>query len=541
MTMHFARWAAAFTIVAMTTVPAFSTVRAETVKAPSVALDSAKAGPIISHDIFGQFAEMLGEGIYGGVWVGPDSTIPNVRGIRTDVVEALRRLRVPNVRWPGGCFADEYHWRDGVGPAASRRMRLNAAWGGTPEPNAFGTHEFMDFVEQIGSEAYISVNVGSGTVEEAADWLEYMTADESTSLGRERAGNGRAKPWRVKYLGVGNESWGCGGSFTPAGYVEKLKQFASFIHSYHPEQKTSLFAPNPNAMRFIAVGQGLGATAFTEEVMSAYKARTIPFWSISGLSLHHYSHIGPFPMADDSVSFGEKEYAQLLKKSLTMEDMIAEHGAIMDRYDPEKKVAMVIDEWGAWLRPLPGRPMTNLRQQGTLRDAILAAVNLNIFARHADRVRMANIAQMVNVIQAMILTDKDKMLLTPTYHVFRMYTPFQDAQLIPLAVTASAFTAGGVSLPNVDAIAAKAKDGTIWIAITNLNPTDEVDLSFHLQGSSDSDAVGEVLTAPAVNAANTFEAPNAAQPRPMKAHAEHGVLPLRLPAKSVTVMRLTRP
>jgi alpha-L-arabinofuranosidase len=359
-------------------------------------VEADQPGSKIDRNIFGQFAEHLGTGIYGGVWVGTESPIANVRGIRSDVVAALRALRVPNVRWPGGCFADEYHWRDGIGPAEKRKSTVNANWGGATEPNSFGTHEFMDFIDQIGSEAYVSVNVGSGTVHEAADWLEYMTAGASTSGGQARGANGHPEPYRVRYLGIGNESWGCGGAMTPEYYVSQLKIFSRYVRNYNPSQA------GEEAMRRIAVGPDGANTDYTEAVMKAWHDR-VWSWDIEGLSLHAYT-TGGWPPKHPSIHFDEGEYASMLKETLAMDALIAKHAAIMDRYDPQKKVPLIVDEWGVWLAPLPGSNPHFLVQQNSLRDAILAALNLNIFARHADRVRMANIAQMVNVLQAMIIT-----------------------------------------------------------------------------------------------------------------------------------------
>lgn len=492
-------------------------------------LEATASGPEISRDIFGQFAEMLGEGIYGGIWVGKDSPIPNVRGIRSDVVGALRELRVPNVRWPGGCYADGYHWRDGIG--ANRTSRLNSTWGGVIDANAFGTHEFMDFVEQIGSDAYISVNIGSGTVQEASDWVEYMTAAEPTTLAKERMANGRAKPWKIKFLGLGNESWGCGGMFKPEEYTEKMRQFGSLVRNMNPEQMRSFFGSNPNAMMRIGVGEGLDQTEYTEAVMKSWKMGQPFFTSVDALSLHRYTGSMTF---DDSMDFGEREYAHLLSATYEMDRMIVQHSAIMDRYDPKKEVPLAIDEWGAWLKPLPGKNQMFLRQQNSIRDGILAAINLNIFARHGDRVRLANIAQMINVIQSMILTRDDKMILTPTYHVFRMYRPFQDATLIPIALDQGQYRFGNKQLPQVDAIAALGKDGRVWIAVANIDPnnTAEIDVS----GLKASAAVGQTLTADRVNAVNTFENPNAVVPRPFSAKPKVGVLTLRLAPKSVTVV-----
>ncbi|MFM5930799.1 MAG: alpha-N-arabinofuranosidase [Novosphingobium sp.] len=510
-------------------------LRAAESEGPVIAsLDTAAKGPTISRDIFGQFAEMLGEGIYGGVWVGPDSKIPNVRGIRSDVVGALKALKVPNVRWPGGCYGDQYHWRDGVGPR--RQSRINANWGGSAEPNTFGTHEFMDFVEQIGSEAYISVNMGSGTVQEAADWLEYMTAQDST-LGRERAANGRAKPWKLKFVGLGNEMWGCGGGLTADEYVGRMKPFALFLNNYHPEQRpANPFVPNPNRTQRIAAAEGLGKPEYTEAIMKARQGTFQFGWGIEGLSLHNYVAPTTTPLVDSSIDFGEKEYAGLLAKSYSTERMVADHSAIMDKYDPGKQVFMAVDEWGAWLKPLPEKPMMFLRQQNSLRDALSAAIHLNGFARHADRVKMANIAQMVNVIQAMILTDGDKMLLTPTYHVFRMYVPFQDATLVPVAIDAGTYRFGESVVPRVDAVAARARDDSIWLALVNTDPARPVTVT--PAGITARRATGDVLTAGAVSAINTFAAPDTVSPRPYVAAAKGGKLSLTLAPKSLTVVRL---
>ncbi|MCE7795421.1 alpha-N-arabinofuranosidase [Sphingobium sufflavum] len=490
-------------------------------------------GATISRDIFGQFAEQLGEGINGGVWVGKNSKIPNVRGIRSDVVAALKALRVPNVRWPGGCFADAYDWRDGVGP---RRTSHVNQWGNVIEPNSFGTNEFLDFVDQIGSEAYISVNVGSGTPQQAAEWFEYMTVELPTTLGQERVANGRKPASRIKYLGLGNESWGCGGGMSADAYVEKMKLFATFTKSHHPDQVESFIKPAKSPMIRVAVGQGLGETAYTEAVMKAWKERTGHSWNIQALSLHYYTGL-PLPMMASSVEFGEKDYAGMLASTLKMEDMLSEHSAIMDKYDPGRKVALAVDEWGLWLRP-QGENFLFLRQQNSVRDAIAAALNLNIFARHADRVRLTNIAQMVNVIQSMILTDGAKMLLTPTYHVYRMYVPFQDARFLPVSLSAGSYRFDTVTLPRVDAIAAKGADGKVWLAVTNVDPNRPAEIDVAIPGVTATAAVGDMLTAPTVNAVNSFDAPQAVSPVPFRAVATAGRLTLRLPPKSVTVVQV---
>lgn len=505
----------------------------------SLSVSADQSGAVINRALFGQFAEQLGNGVYGGVWVGRDSKIPNVRGIRSDVVQALRALKVPDVRWPGGCFADQYHWRNGVGPADQRRTTYNINWGGPIEPNSFGTHEFMDFIEQIGSEAYITVNVATGTPQEAADWLEYMTTDQPTSLAKEREANGRKPPYRVKYLGIGNESYGCGGAMTAEAYVDKMKVFAMFARNLNPaESGASRFFPGPQPMQRIAVGPADDQTDYTDAVMKAWQHSSPRSWSIEGLSFHHYTMGDKGMMRDPATGFGERDYATFVKNTYVMDELIAKQTAIMDRYDPQKKVALVIDEWGTWLSPMPGTSPLYLQQQNSLRDAILASLNLNIFARHADRVRMANIAQMINVLQAMILTDGDKMLLTPTYHVYRMYVPFQDAQFIPTNLDAGAYRFGDMTLPRIDAIAARARDGAVWLALTNIDPNRPADLSVSVSGVSVKGAVGEVLTAARIDAVNAFDAPVALAPKVFNSKPVGGRLVLHLPAKSVTVVRL---
>jgi alpha-N-arabinofuranosidase len=496
----------------------------------TVKIDAGAPGPKIDRNIFGQFAEHLGTGIYGGVWVGKDSPIPNTRGVRKDVVQALRDIKVPNVRWPGGCFADEYHWRHGIGPAGGRRKTINSNWGGAVEPNTFGTDEFMDFVDQIGSEAYVSVNVGSGTVQEAAEWIEYMTADPETTAGKERAANGHPAPYKVKYLGLGNESWSCGGAMTPEYYTDEMKRYARFVRNYNPKQTGA------EAMQRIAVGPNQADPAYTEAVMASQKGHDWA-WNIEGLSLHSYT-TGGWPPSYSSTKFDETAYAKLVKETLGMDGLIAQHAAIMDKYDPEKKVPLVVDEWGVWLAPLENTNPGFLAQQNSLRDAIVAALNLNIFARHADRVRMTNIAQMINVLQAMILTDKDKMVLTPTYHVYKMYLPFQDATSIPVSFDAGSYTQGDIKLPRVDAIAARDTQGKLWLAVTNLDPARPASILASVAGTKAASAHGQVLTAPRVDAVNTFEAPGAVTPKPFTAKAGRDGLKLDIPAKSIVVVQL---
>jgi alpha-L-arabinofuranosidase len=496
-----------------------------------LSVDASKTGAKIDRNLFGQFAEHLGHGIYDGIWVGPDSKIPNTRGIRNDVVTALKAIKVPNVRWPGGCFADEYHWRNGVG--SQRAVTLNPNWGGVIEPNTFGTDEYMDFLNQIGADAYVSVNVGSGTPREAAEWLEYMTTAQPTTLEQERARNGHPAPYHVGFLGIGNESWDCGGNMTPDYYLSQLKIYSHFVRNFNPEQQ------GDHQMLKIAVGPGGSGprwTEWTEAIMKAYQHHSWS-WGINGLSMHSYTVVN-WQNKLPSTGLGEEDYARVLKETLTMNDLINEHSAIMDKYDPEKKVALVVDEWGGWYAPLPGSNPGFLVQQNSMRDAVLAALNLNIFARHADRVRMANIAQMINVLQAMVLTDKEKMVLTPTYYVYKMYVPFHDATFVPVTFNAGTYTHDNITLPRVDAIAAKDPNGKLWLEITNIDPNQPVEIDVNALGITANSATGETLTASKVDSVNTFDAPNTVVPKSISATAHDGKLTLQLAPKSVTVVSI---
>jgi alpha-N-arabinofuranosidase len=493
-----------------------------------VTLDTDAEGPHLSRHLFGQFAEHLGEGIYGGVWVGPDSDIPNVRGIRTDVVEALKAIKVPNVRYPGGCFADEYHWRDGIGP--DRKVTVNANWGGALEPNTFGTDEFFDFADQIGADAFISVNVGSGTIREAADWMAYMTADQQSTAGQERAANGHPEQYEVRFLGLGNENWGCGGNMRPEHYVDLLKRHARFDRNYNAAQT------GENAMERVAVGPSDDQPEYTEAVMKAWSERDWS-WSIEGLSLHSYT-VPQWPPSLPSTDFGEDDYALILKTTLEMDQRIEKHSAIMDKYDPDKEVALIVDEWGVWLAEDPGTREGFLQQQNSLRDGILAALNFNIFARHGDRVRGANIAQMVNVLQALLLTDGPEMVKTPNYLIHQLYLPMQDATLVPVDFDAGTYTFEDITLPGVDAVAFRSKGGTLHVALVNLDPHRTREVEIELDDTGIRQARGEVMTGPNVNSLNTFEAPETVSLRAIAGRVAGSRIAISLPAKSVAVLAL---
>ncbi len=479
-----------------------------------------RPGAVINRNIYGQFAEHLGRLIYEGLWVGEGSSIPNTRGLRNDVVAALKELRVPVLRWPGGCYADEYHWRDGIGPRERRPRRPNASWGGV-DTNAFGTHEFMDLAEMLGADAYINGNLGSGTPQEMMEWIEYMTSDSDSTLAGLRRQNGREKPWKLPYFAVGNETWGCGGNMRPEFYADLYRQYSTFVKDH-----------SGNRIQKLAVGSHDDNYNWTEVLMRE-AARYM-----DGLSLHYYT----LPTSDwskkgSATEFGEKEWHATLVRTLRMEEFIEKHSAIMDKYDPQKRVGLMVDEWGTWYDSEPNA--SALYQQNTLRDAVVAGVNLNIFHRHADRVKMTNIAQMVNVLQAMVLTDKERMVLTPTYHVFRMYRVHQGATLIPVELDAPEYTLEKASVPSLSASASRDGEGRLHLSVVNLDPNRAAEVTTTVTGSAVKSVTGEVLTAAAMNAMNTFDHADAIKPAQFGGHKLQGSqLTLSIPPKSVVVLEL---
>ena len=474
----------------------------------------------INRNIYGQFAEHLGRLIYEGIWVGENSPIPNTRGLRNDVLAALKELHVPVLRWPGGCFADEYHWRDGIGPRDKRPRRSNSSWGGV-DTNAFGTHEFMDLCEMLGADAYVNGNVGSGSPQEMMEWIEYMTADADSELANLRRRNGRDKPWKVPYFAIGNETWGCGGNMRPEYYADVYRRYATFIKNH-----------SGNRIQKLAVG-GYDENYNWTEVLMAQAGK-----QMDGLSLHYYTlPTGKWDKKGSATQFGENEWHTTLLRTLRMDEFIQRHSAIMDKYDPQKRVGLMVDEWGTWYDSEPGRDMGALYQQNTLRDAIVAGINLNIFHKHADRVKMTNIAQMINVLQAMILTDKGKMVLTPTYYVFRMYRVHQGATLIPVDLSAPEYKLGAASVPSLSVSASRDSEGRLHVSIINLNPNQPAELTTTIWGGAIKSLTGEVLTAPAVNSMNTFDSPNTVKPAPFSRYKLEGSqVSLSIPAKSVVAL-----
>ena len=448
----------------------------------------------INRNIYGNFSEHLGRCIYNGVFVGKNSPIDNVRGMRCDIVEALKEAKLPILRWPGGCFADEYHWKDGVGPLASRKKMINTHWGGIIEDNSFGTHEFFDLCGQIGCEPYVNGNVGSGSVQEMSEWIEYMTMDGTSPMADLRRANGREEAWPLKYFAVGNENWGCGGNMTAEFYANQYRRYQTFVRNY-----------GANRIYKIACGPSDADYHWTDVLMRE-AARMM-----DGLSLHHYTITHTWEKKGSATDFTEEEYYKTLERAWDMEAMVKTHAGIMDRYDPAKRVGLIVDEWGTWFDVEPGTNPGFLYQQNTMRDAMVAALNLNIFNKHSDRVHGANIAQLINVLQALILTDGEKMLKTPTYHVFEMYKTHQDNDLVQ-SVIATDRLPGGV--PQVTESASVDADGTITITIANMHAADSEKIELRIDGGQYELIEARTLS-DEIHMLNTFEEPDAVRPKAM--------------------------
>jgi alpha-N-arabinofuranosidase len=446
-------------------------------------------GGTINKEVYGHFSEHLGRCIYNGLFVGEGSEIPNVNGMRTDVVNALKHIKAPVLRWPGGCFADEYHWKDGIGPRHLRKKMINTHWGGVVEDNSFGTHEFMELCAQIGCEPYVNGNLGSGSYHEMSEWVEYINFGGVSPMADARAANGRKEPWKMKYFAVGNENWGCGGNMTAEYYADEYRRYQTYLRNY-----------DGSRLYKIACGANSADYNWTEVLMSKAGRQ------MNGLSLHYYTVPGKWTEKGGATTFDESKYYETLKKALFMEELVTNHSVIMNRHDPEKRVGLIVDEWGTWYDVEPGTNPGFLYQQNTMRDALVAAVTLNIFNKHCDRVKMANLAQTVNVLQAVILTEGGRMLLTPTYHTFDLYKCHQDAELIDSYVSAALTGPEGASVPDLHASASEDADGVIHITLANLCADSAREIDLHLVDADVNDITARILMN-RMDAHNTFDDP----------------------------------
>jgi len=490
-------------------------------------IDAAKKGERINKNIYGHFSEHLGRCIYGGIFVGEGARVPNLNGMRADAVEALREIKVPVMRWPGGCFADEYHWMDGIGPKTGRKKTINTHWGGAIEDNSFGTHEFMELCRQIGCEPFISGNVGSGTAREMSEWVEYMTFGGVSQMADLRRANGRDEPWKVPYFGVGNETWGCGGNMCAEYYASVYRHYQTYIREYGGER-----------IEKIACGPNIDDYNWTSVMMDRCHSRTPHTnganYRMDGLSLHYYTSPGGPEGRGSAVIFDTGKYFHTLSDALRMDELIKGHSFIMDAFDPEKRVSLVVDEWGTWFDVEEGTNPGFLYRQNTMRDALVAGITLNIFNAHCDRVRMANLAQTVNVLQAVILTKDDKMVKTPTYHVFDLYKGHQDARLIDSSIEARHIGEGDYHVPELHVSVSQDDTGTIRATLVNLSPDRPQDICCELNGISAKTASARTL-AGKMDAHNSFDAPNSVTPQPLGEIAtENNTLQLQVPPCSVT-------
>lgn len=486
----------------------------------------------IAPEIYGHFSEHLGRCIYEGLYVGENSDIPNVNGMRKDVVEALKEIDIPVLRWPGGCFADEYHWKDGIGDKAKRKKMINTHWGGVVEDNSFGTHEFMELCRQLGCKTYINGNLGSGTVQEMSEWVEYMTFKGVSPMADLRKENGHEEPWTVDFFGVGNENWGCGGNMTPEFYANEYRRYQTYVRNYDPEKPIAK----------VCCGANIDDYHWTEGVMRTCFDHSPEFLHgfMDFISLHYYTHPEGWEIKGSATEFDDEVWYKTLKKTLWMEDLIKQHSAIIDQYDPEKKIGLSVDEWGTWFTVEPGTNPGFLYQQNTLRDALVAGINLNIFNKHSDRVRMACLAQMVNVLQSVILTEGPKMVKTPTYHVFHMYRHHQGGKLLESALTGvENIGIGEWKVPEITESVSK-KDGIITITLNNLSVEDSKDLDILLTENKTYELVeANVVTSADIHTYNTFD-----EPEKLKEEAFDGVsisgntVKVTLPAASVVEIRI---
>lgn len=473
----------------------------------------------INPNIYGHFAEHLGHCIYEGIWVGEDSAIPNTDGIRDDVVTALRRIKPPVVRWPGGCFADDYHWEDGVGRRNQRPKRINAHWGQVIELNEFGTHEFIEFCRRIGAEPYICGNVGSGSPRELRDWVEYCNFPGESTLALQRANNGNKEPFRVKYWGVGNENWGCGGNFDPEDYAAEYRRFSTFLFDF------------PDAPLYLI---GCGPSGNNHDWTHKFFQKLHGFRKNHGYAAHYYCGT-----AGTATEYTTDQWYELLARAAQMEKLVVEQREIMDEYDPQRRIGLLVDEWGTWHPSTPGREPRFLWQQNTLRDGLVAALTLDIFNRHADKVVMGNIAQTINVLQAMILTAGDKMLTTPTFHAYEMYAQHQGGQALKVSFEADdiSFLVGSEKRQfwGVNG-SASLTDKTVCLTVVNPNVENPLEATIHLSEGGAKEATARILTHDDIHAHNTFDMPQNVVPYTEPITATGKTFQHRFPPASITAL-----
>lgn len=503
----------------------FTTLSSLCIGQNTITLSNQERDVTISKHIYGHFAEHLGRCIYDGFYVGEaNDSISHTNGVRNDVVKALKKLQIPNLRWPGGCFADTYHWKDGIGPKENRPTIVNSWWGGVTEDNSFGTHDFLNLCELLETEAYLAGNVGSGDVQELADWVQYVNFSGESPMSNLRRKNGREQPWNVKYWGVGNEAWGCGGNMTAEYYSDIYKKYATFMANWD----------NNEGLYRISSGANSSDYHWTETLM-----KNIPSHLMKGIALHHYAVID-WDKKGSATEYSNEEYFKTMKSAWFMNELIEKHSAIIDKYDQAGKIDLVVDEWGGWYEVEPETNPGFLYQQNTMRDAMIAGMTLNIFNNNARRVKMANLAQTINVLQAVILTKGKEMIVTPTYHVMEMYKVHQDAQLIPITLQTENYKNDKDSIPALSASASRDKGGKIHISVVNIDPEDSKSLTINLEGIHTKQVKGRILKGNNLRDFNSFDEPYKLKPTSYEdAKKEENMLKMEIPPHSVVVLELS--
>ena len=466
----------------------------------------------INPNMYGHFTEHLGGVIYDGVWVGPNSKVPNVDGIRKDLVDHMRKIKAPVIRYPGGCFADSYDWRDGVGPAEKRPRRTNF-WGGT-EANQFGTDEFVHFCQLVGSQPYLAANVRSLPAAEFYRWVEYCNSPaKSTTLADMRAAAGSADPYNVRYWGVGNESWGCGGNFTPQEYAVEFRRFATWVPDFNKD------------LAFIASGPSDFSwdwtRGFLEEIIRKGPGQIN---SIYGLALHYYTwNLSRGRTKDwdagkgDALKFDPVDWYELLREGQVIESLINGHWQVMEEFDHDHHIKLIIDEWGPWYRPGSEQTKGNiLEQTPTLRDAVFSAMTLDIFHQHPEKIAMANCAQLINCLNSLYLAHEDKFCITPVGHVFDMYAAHQGAQSLRTIFSTPEIhydrDSKQASFAGLKG-SASLRDKDLVLTVTNPHVSEPREATIAIRGASIQSATATVLSHTDLHAHNSLDQKNVLVPQ----------------------------
>jgi alpha-L-arabinofuranosidase len=508
----------------------------------------------INPNIYGHFVEHLGGVVYDGIWVGENSRVPNTGGIRTAIVDALKRIKAPVFRYPGGCFADSYDWRDGIGDRAKRPRRTNfwvdapesKAQGNSParfDPNWFGTNEFLRFCQLVGGKAYLAANLRSLPAQDFYEWVEYCNSPAgSTTLAEQRAGGsmGSRDPFNVEFWGVGNESWGCGGNFTPEEYAQEYRRYVAAVPGYGVPLKFMAAGPNQGDLNW--------TRGFFEKMREKGEGT---FDRIYAWCLHHYSWNQSGGRTNDwfegkgpAVDFTPEQYYELLREADMVGDMIDEHWVVMGQYDRRHRTKIAVDEWGSWHRPGSEiAPSHILGQQSTLRDALVASISLDTFNRHADKIAMANVAQLVNCLHSLFLADGDKFLLTPNYHVFDMFTPHMGAQSVRATFAAPrlSYSRNGKAAEFWGLAGSASMSGKLaTLTVTNPHLSESRETEVNVRGARVESVKARVLTATDVHAHNTFAQPRAVEVKDAPASVgTNGTVVFRFPPASVTSLQLS--